>query len=180
MVMVTPKLELPPRWYTDGAKIITVDVERFLPSAKSTCYLSAVHAVQQAKKQKAIEAVYVDRNNRILEGTTTNFFFVKKNRLVTSHRDILPGITRSVIIELAKDFYGVETRDIDSSEVYDMEEVFITASNKEVIPIVKINDLQIGNGRVGEHTRRIMQMFRDYTNSYGQGKHRLQLPSIRI
>jgi branched-chain amino acid aminotransferase len=74
----------------------------------------------------------------------------------------------------------VETRDIDSSEVYDMEEVFITASNKEVIPIVKINDLQIGNGRVGEHTRRIMQMFRDYTNSYGQGKHRLQLPSIRI
>ena len=180
MVMVTPKLELPPRWYTDGAKMITVDVERFLPSAKSTCYLSAVHAVQQARKQKAIEAVYVDRNNRILEGTTTNFFFVKKNRLVTSHRDILPGITRSVIIELAKDFYGVETRDIDSSEVYDMEEVFITASNKEVIPIVKINDLQIGNGRVGEHTRRIMQMFRDYTNSYGQGKHRLQLPSIRI
>ena len=178
MVMVTPKPKLAPRWYTDGAKIITVGVERFLPSAKSTCYLSAVHAVQQAKKQKAIEAVYVDRNNRILEGTTTNFFFFKKNRLVTSHRDILPGITRSVIIELAKDFYGVETRDIDSSELYDMEEVFITASNKEVMPIVKINDLQIGNGRVGEHTRRIMQLFRDYTTSYGQGKHRLLLPSI--
>jgi branched-chain amino acid aminotransferase len=180
MVMVTPKLELPPRWYTDGAKMITVDVERFLPSAKSTCYLSAVHAVQQARKQKAIEAVYVDRNNRILEGTTTNFFFFKKNRLVTSKRDILPGITRSVIIELAKDFYGVETRDIDSSELYDMEEVFITASNKEVMPIVKVNDLQIGNGRVGEHTRRIMQLFRDYTNSYGQGKRRLQLPSIQV
>ena len=180
MVMVTPKLELPPRWYIDGAKMITVDLERFLPSAKSTCYLSAVHAVQQARKQKAIEAVYVDRNNRILEGTTTNFFFFKKNRLVTSKRDILPGITRSVIIELAKDFYGVETRDIDSSELYDMEEVFITASNKEVMPIVKVNDLQIGNGRVGEHTRRIMQLFRDYTNSYGQGKRRLQLPSIQV
>lgn len=180
MVMVTPKLELPLRWYTDGAKIITVDVERFLPSAKSTCYLTAVHAVQQAKKQKAVEAVYVDRNNRILEGTTTNLFFFKKNRLVTSHRDILPGITRSVIIELAKDSYGVETRDIDSSELCDMEEVFITASNKEVMPIVKVNGLQIGNGRVGEHTRRIMQLFRDYTDSYGQGKRRLQLPSIQV
>ena len=101
-------------------------MERFLPSAKSTSYLSAVHAIQQAKKQKAIEAVYVDRNNRILEGATTNIFFFKKNRLVTSHRDILPGITRSIIIELAKDFYGVETRDIDSSELYDMEEVFLT------------------------------------------------------
>ena len=180
MVMVTPKIELPPRWYTDGAKIITVHVERFLPSAKSTCYLTAVHAVQQAKKQKAIEAVYVDRNNRILEGSTSNFFFFKKNRLVTSHRDILPGITRSVIIELAKDFYGVETRDIDSSELYDMEEAFITSSNKEVMPVVKVSDLQIGNGRVGEHTRRIMQLFRDYTNSYGQGKRRLLLPSIQV
>ncbi|MGD0397286.1 MAG: aminotransferase class IV [Syntrophobacteraceae bacterium] len=180
MVMVTPKHELAPELYTDGAKIITVGVERFLPSAKSTCYLSAVHAVQQAKKQKAVEAVYVDRNNRILEGCTSNFFFFKNNRLVTSHRDILPGITRSVIFELAKDFYGVETRDIDSSELYDMEEAFITASNKEVMPIVKVNDLQIGNGRVGEHTRRIMQLFRDYTNSYGQGKHRLMLPFVQV
>jgi branched-chain amino acid aminotransferase len=180
MVMVTPKLELPPGLYTDGTKIITVDVERFLPSAKSTCYLSAVHAVQEAKKQEAIEAVYVDRNNRILEGSTSNFFFFKKNRLVTSHLDILPGITRSVIIELAKDFYGVETRDIDNSELHDMEEVFITASNKGVMPIVKVNDLQIGNGRVGEHTLRIMQLFRDYTNFYGQGKRRLLLPSIQV
>jgi branched-chain amino acid aminotransferase len=178
LVMVTPKPELPPRLYADGAKIITVGGERFLPSAKSTCYLTAVQAVQQAKKQGAIEAVYVDRNNRILEGTTSNFFFFKKNSLVTSHRGILPGITRSIIIELAKDFCGVETRDIDSSELYDMKEVFITASNKEVMPIVKVNDLQIGNGRVGEHTLRIMQLFRDYTNSYGQGKRRLLLPSV--
>jgi branched-chain amino acid aminotransferase len=175
---VTPKLELPPRWYTNGAKLITVGVERFLPSAKSTCYLSAVQAVQQAKKQKAIEAVYVDRNKCILEGTTSNFFFFKKDRLVTSHRDILPGITRSVIIELAKDLYEVETRDIDRSELCQMEEAFITASNKEVIPIVKANDLQIGNGRVGEHTRKIMQLFRDYTNSYGRGQYSLHLPSI--
>jgi branched-chain amino acid aminotransferase len=112
----------------------------------------------------------VDRNNRILEGTTTNFFFFKNNRLVTAHRDILPGITRSVIIELAKDFHEVETRDIDRSELHDMEEAFITASNKEVVPVVRANDLQIGGGRVGEHTRKIMQLFRDYTNSRGQGK----------
>jgi len=178
MVMVTPNPELPRKWYKDGAKIITLDIERFIPGAKSTCYLPAVYAVQQAKKQKAVEAVYVDRNNRILEGTTTNIFFFKDDKLVTSHRDILPGITRSVIIELAKGSYEVETRDIDRSELGDMEEAFITASNKEVIPIVKVDDLQIGNGSVGEHTRKIMQMFRDYTNSYGQGKFSLRLPPV--
>ncbi len=178
MVMVTPKHELPPSWYANGAKIITVDVERFLPAAKSTCYVSAVCAIRQAKKQEAVEAVYVDRNNRILEGATTNIFFFKKNRLLTPYRDILPGITRRVIIELAKDSWEVETRDIVRSELHDMDEVFISASNKEVMPIVKADNLQIGNGRVGEQTRRIMRMFREYTNSYCQGKYRLQLPSI--
>ena len=175
MVMVTPKIELPEAWYTDGAKIITVDIERFIPASKSTCYLSAVHATQQAKKQGAIEAVYVDRYDRILEGTTTNFFFIKEKRLVTAHQDILPGITRSVIFELAKDFYELEIRDIYRSELHDMDEVFITASNKEVVPIVKVDDVQIGNGRVGENSRKIMQLFRDYTISYGRGEKRLEL-----
>ena len=168
MVMVTPKIKLPETWYTDGAKLITVDIERFIPVSKSTCYLSAVLATQQAKKQGAIEAVYVDRHGRILEGTTTNFFFIKNKRLVTAHRDILPGITRGVILELAKDFYEVETRDIYRSELHQMDEVFITASNKEVVPIVKVDDVQIGNGRVGEDSRKIMQLFRDYTISYGR------------
>jgi len=170
MVMVTPKIKLPETWYTDGANLITVDIERFIPASKSTCYLSAVLATQQAKKQGAIEAVYVDRHGRILEGTTSNFFFIKNKRLVTAHWDILPGITRGVILELAKDFYEVETRDIYRSELHQMDEVFITASNKEVVPIVKVDDVQIGNGRVGENSRKIMQLFRDYTISYGRGE----------
>lgn len=177
LVMVTPKHEIPEAWYTEGAKVITVDIERFIPFAKSTCYLTAVHAMQQAKKQDAIEAVYVDRNNHILEATTSSIFFFKNNRLLTSHRDILPGITRSAIIELAKSCYDVETRDIDRSELRHMEEAFLASSNKEVMPIVQVNDLQIGNGRVGEHTRKIMQLFRDYTVSYSQGKCRLKLPA---
>ncbi|SPF47717.1 Branched-chain amino acid aminotransferase/4-amino-4-deoxychorismate lyase [Syntrophobacter sp. SbD1] len=169
MVMVTPRPELPGNWYTDGANVITVDGERFIPAAKSTCYLTAVLAMRRAKKDNAIEAVYVDRNNRILEGTTTNFFCFIKNKLVTSHRNILPGITRSVIIELSKEFFDLQTRDIGISELPDMEEVFITASNKEIVPIVQINGRQIGNGRVGERTSKIMQLFRNYTNAYGEG-----------
>jgi branched-chain amino acid aminotransferase len=170
MVMVTPKHQLPEVWYTEGAKIITIDIERFMPLSKSTNYLTAVYAQQQAKKQGAIEAVYVDRHNRILEGTTTNFFCFKKGKLITPGRDILPGVTRSVVLDLAKASYEIEVRDIDKAELSDMEEVFITASNKEIVPIVKVNELQIGNGRVGERTQNIMKLFRDYTTAYGQGK----------
>ena len=170
MVMVTPKLELPDWWYSKGAKIITVEIERFIPGAKSTNYLSAVWALRQAHHQDAIEAIYVDRSSRILEGTTTNFYFFKDNKLVTNQTDILPGITRSVLMELAKSHFKVELRDIDKNETDSMEEVFISASNKEIVPIVQINETIVGDGKPGANTRKVMQLFKDYTTAYGQGR----------
>lgn len=170
MVMVTPKLALPASWYADGAKIITLDVERFIPGAKSTNYLTAVWALQQAHQQDAIESIYVDRRNRLLEGTTTNFYCFKDGRLVTTQEDILPGITRSVVLELVKGTFEVELRDIDKNELETMQEVFITASNKEVLPVIQINDMVVGSGRPGADTQKVMQLFREYTTAYGQGK----------
>jgi len=170
MVMVTPKLELPDWWYTEGAKIITLDIERFIPGAKSTNYLTAVWALQQAHHQEAIESIYVDRNNRMLEGTTTNFYFFKDNKLITTQSDILPGITRGVVMELVKGHFDVEFRDIDKDEISSMEEVFISASNKEIVPIIRINDTAVGDGKPGANTRKVMQLFKDYTTAYGQGK----------
>jgi branched-chain amino acid aminotransferase len=171
MVMVTPKHVLPDWWYSEGAKIITVEIERFIPLAKSTNYLTAVYALEQAKQQQAVEAVYVDRTNRILEGTTTNFFYFKGDTLITpAEGSILPGITRSVILELATGRFEVQVRDIAFSELDAMEEVFITASNKEVVPIVRVNDQTIGSGTPGPNTRTIMKLFRDYTDAFGRGK----------
>jgi branched-chain amino acid aminotransferase len=99
---------------------------------------------------------------------------------VTPRHGILPGITRSIVIELAKEFYDVETRDVHRSELIEFDEVFITASNKEVVPIVQVDDLLIGSGRVGEHTRKIMQLFRSYTDTYGQGRSGLALPAASL
>jgi len=170
MVMVTPKQELPDWWYAKGAKIITLDIERFIPGAKSTNYLTAVWALQQAHHQEAIESIYVDRNNRMLEGTTTNFYFFKNNKLITTQSDILPGITRSVVLELVKGHFDVELRDIDKDEIGSMKEVFISASNKEIVPIIRIDETIVGDGKPGANTRKMMQLFKDYTTAYGQGK----------
>lgn len=170
MVMVTPKHELPDWWYEKGAAIVTVDMERFIPTSKSTNYLSAVFAQQQAKKKDGIEAIYVDRQNRVLEGTTTNFFGVKGNTLVTPPDGILPGITRGVVLNLVKDHYQVELRHIDKGELDSFDEIFITASNKEIVPIIKIDDIEVSGGSPGEQTLKIMEMFRAYTTAYGQGQ----------
>lgn len=170
MVMVTPKHTLPAWWYTNGTKIITIDIERFIPTSKSTNYLSAVFAQQKAHKTGAVEAIYKDRQNRLLEGTTTNLFCLKGNQLITPPDGILPGITRSVVLELTKNTYVLDLRHIDANELDQMDEIFITASNKEIVPVIQVDDLVIGNGKPGKNTRNIMEMFKTYTHAYGQGE----------
>ena len=112
IVMVTPKHHLPDGWYTDGAKLVTAEIERFIPGAKSTNYLTAVWALERAKAMDAIESIYVDRNDCLLEGTTTNFFCFKENKLITPKLDILPGITRSVLVDLLQGHYDLDIREI--------------------------------------------------------------------
>ena len=170
MVMVTPKYELPTWWYTDGAKIITVDMERFIPTSKSTNYLSAVFAQQKAHQTGAVEAIYKTPENHLLEGTTTNLFCFKGNTLITPPDGILPGITRSVVLDLLKDNYEIQLRHIREDELADMDEVFITASNKEVVPVIQVDDLVIKDGKPGRKTMDLLEKWADYTRAYGLGE----------
>jgi branched-chain amino acid aminotransferase len=171
IVYVTHKHELPEWWYTDGVKTITVDVERYIPEAKSTNYMNAVIANMTAKQENAIEALYVDRNQKVLEGTTTNVYFFKSRRLITPNSDILAGVTRTVILNRlpVRDLFEIELRDVHQSELSAMDEMFISASNKEIVPVVKVDDLAIGRGQPGPNTREIIRLFREYTEAYGKG-----------
>jgi branched-chain amino acid aminotransferase len=170
IIYVTPAHAIPDWWYTNGAKVITVDVERHIPEAKSINYMNAVIANMKAKEEEAIEAIYVDREGRVLEGTTTNVFFFKGNKLITAKGDILSGITRTVILDrLVKGNFDVELRDIYISELPDFDEMFIAASNKEIVPVVTVNDLTISNGNPGPNTKKMMLLFREYTTAYGNG-----------
>jgi branched-chain amino acid aminotransferase len=170
MVIVTPKDELPAWWHTKGIKIITIDMERFIPTAKSTNYLSAVLAQQKAHKKGGVEAIYKDRKNRLLEGTTSNIFCFKGNTLITPPDDILPGITRRVILELAKAHYTIELRHIHADELNKMEEIFLTSSVKEIVPVIQVDERVVGNGTPGKKTCHAMELFKKYTHSYGRSK----------
>ncbi len=170
MVYVTPKYELPDWWYNDGAKIISVEMERFIPTSKSTNYLSAVFAQQKAHSQGAIEAIYKNQDSHLLEGTTTNLFCFKGNELITPPDGILPGITRGAVLELLKDQYEISLRHISADEMSDMDEVFITASNKEIVPIIQLDDLVISGGKPGEKTKSLLKTWADYTRAYGLGE----------
>jgi branched-chain amino acid aminotransferase len=162
LVLVTPLRKLPQWWFDQGIKVITLQVERRLPGAKSIDYIPAAMALRQAQAQGAIEAIYVDREGHALEGTTCNLFAIINGRLVTPASGILAGITRQVVIEIAKNLLPVDLRDLPRAELLSAQEVFITGTGKGLVPVVTIDDRPIADGRPGPETRRIMAALEAY------------------
>ena len=158
-IMVAPLSQYPPAWYAEGAKIITVAHTRAIPGAKTIDYIRAIMVLAEARQKGAIEAVYVDPDGFVREGTTSNIFAFIGDRLVTPGMDILNGITRQKVLGLAEGIYSVDIRDLRRRELVHADEVFITSSNRLIVPIARVDDEVIGAGRPGERTRAVMQAF---------------------
>jgi len=144
-------------------------ITRYLPEAKSTNYLPAVMALRQARRLGAVEALYVDAEGRVSEGTTSNLFVIREGILSTPVVGALPGITRRIVMALAKESLTPEERDIYYDELSTVEEMFITSTSKEIMPVVQVDGLTIGNGRPGHHTRWLMRKFRELVEQLSTG-----------
>jgi len=168
LIMVTPLAVLPEEWNKEGVKIVTIPFSRYMPGAKSISYVHAIGALQKARKVGAIEALYVTSEGYATECTTSNLFACIEGKLVTSSSTILPGITRQVILAMPELAGSTDIRDITLVELLKADEVFLTASNKEVTPVVTIDDTTIGKGTPGEMTRRVMKLFAEYTGQYSR------------
>ena len=156
LVLVT-QLPMQPRWWiTQGVKVITMKARRNIPDAKSLDYLQAAMALKKAQEQKAVEVIYVDEADNALEGATSNLFAFFGETLVTPGRGILSGVTRKVVLEAAQRYHPIEIRDLPISELLKAKEIFITGTNKGLVPVVQIDDALIGNGRPGKATRRLI------------------------
>ena len=167
MLILTEKLKkLPENVYSNGAKIITFEYQRDVPVAKTTDYLVAIKLQPFRKQNKAIEVLYT-KNDLILECTTSNFFIFKENTLITPKNNVLIGKTRNFVIKLAKKAkFSVEERNLPLREIKSASEAFITATTKEIAPIIQINGQKIGNGKIGKNTKILMELFKKYTQNY--------------
>lgn len=141
--------------------ILEKDLRWLRCDIKSTSLLPAVIANQKANRSGAFEAI-LHRDNFITEGSHTNFFGVKDNKLFTaplSHY-ILDGVTRKVVLELCKENkIAVVEEYIKVEELKNFEEFFITGTTTEVTPVVQIDDWHINNDKPGQITRKIQELF---------------------
>lgn len=159
-ILVDPYKPYPKECYQKGVKIITFKGHRLVPQAKSMIYTLAIQVLSQAYKKGAVEALYVI-GGKVTECMTSNFFIFKNNKLLTARdTDVLLGITRQVVLEISKGHFPIKKTDLSLFQVLKADEAFLTASNKEIMPVVKIDNHQIGEGKVGENTKKLMKLFK--------------------
>ena len=169
VILVKPLPEVPPRLYEEGVRVALVGVVRNHPKSvspriKSSSLLNNMFAMREAQSRGAEEAVMLNYRGEVAEGSQSNIFLVRERavRTPSERAGILAGITRKLVLDLAKEA-GFKTREdiIYPDELRQAAEVFITSSTKEILPVVAVDDTQIGDGRPGEVTLVLLKAYRE-------------------
>lgn len=174
--IITDKIALyPPELYKKGLTIVTVPTRRNIPEAlnpqiKSLNYLNNILGKIEAINAGVQEAVMLDQNGFVTECTGDNIFMIKNHTLMTPpvHAGVLNGITRSAVLRLA-DTVGLETQEISLTrfDLFTADEVFLTGTAAEIIPVVMLDGRSIADGKVGKLTLKLTEEFKKITKKEG-------------
>ena len=161
--ITTPAADSPET--TEGYRAITMDDIRWSRcDIKSIALLPNALMRQHAVQQGCAEAILI-RDGFATEGSATNFFIVKDGVVMTPPKShlILPGITRDLTVELClANQVPFEEREITEAELKDADEIWLSSSTKEVVPIVELNGRAVGNGQPGPIWKKVAQLYVDY------------------
>jgi branched-chain amino acid aminotransferase len=150
-----------------GIKVLPYEYVRDMPEIKSTNYLHMVLMADEMKNQQAADLLFY-KHGEVSELTRSNIFIFKKDRLITSNRNILNGITRKVVMELAAPHFEIESRPVSLDELLGADEVFTTSSTKWVMPVVAVGEAMIGEGLAGNNTLFLQGLFEELVRGWGK------------
>ncbi len=177
VIIAKPFQPYPERFYTQGVPVIIAKTRRNLPEAlpphvKSLNYLNNVLAKMEAKAAGAHEALLLNHRGEVTEGTSSNVFVIQEGLLRTPavESGILAGITRGVVLQLARDL-GIPTEEtrLAVGDFASAEECFLTNTTQEVLPVTQMDGRRLGDGRPGAITRRLHASFRGSLDRFLDG-----------
>lgn len=133
-----------------------------LTGHKTTSYFARLAGLREAHAQGAFEALWLTPDDRLAEGSISNVFIVTDGDLLTPPLDtpVLPGVTRATVIELARrQRVAVVEHELTLDDVLDADEVFLTNSLMEIVPVVRVEGQDVGAGKPGELTHRLAEVY---------------------
>lgn len=171
VVIAEPFREYPEHLYNSGVKLVIANTRRNLveainPKIKSLNFLNNIFAKMEAKERGAYEAIMLNVEGVIAEGTVSNIFFVKENVLCTPAPEVgvLDGITRELVISIAKKS-GVRVSEgrFYPSDLFSASEVFFTNTTSELMPVSQVESVSF---KVGEVTKSLHALYKEEVNRY--------------
>jgi D-alanine transaminase/branched-chain amino acid aminotransferase len=156
-----------PKQYEEGVSLLTSSYQRDIPSAKTTIYIQSMHLQPQIKKAGAFEVLY-HWKGEITECSRCNIFFIDHEGTIhTPKNEMLKGITRKQVLELAAtNNIRLIEREIYLNEIPDMAGSFLTATTKGVLPVVKIDDQLISGGAVHPLAKKMQSLYQKRVEEY--------------
>jgi branched-chain amino acid aminotransferase len=166
----------PEEFYEKGLEVITASTRRIRPDSlspniKSLNYLNNILAKMEAIRANLIEAIMLNSEGYVAECTGDNIFIVKDSVLLTPPiwAGALEGITRNAVIELARNKMDLSVKEslFTMHDVYTADECFLTGTAAEVIPVICADSREIGDGKPGTITARLIEEFKNLARSSG-------------
>jgi branched-chain amino acid aminotransferase len=143
--------------YRDGVRCVTVAVRRDNPHAKDTRFIDTAGRAYAALPAGVHEGLMVAEDGTILEGLSSNFFALRDGVVYTEEDRVLPGLTRSLVLEVAS--LPRAPRGLRVDELPSANECFVTSASRGVLPVVAVDEVTIGAGAPGALTRAIRAAF---------------------
>ncbi len=177
VIIIAGKIQVyPAELYAQGMDIVTVPTVRNLhsavnPAIKSLNYLNNILAKIEANNAGVEEAVMLNAEGYVAEGTADNLFIIKNGTLATPplSAGALYGITRGTVMELAGQAgLQVSEPNLTRYDLFNADECFLTGTGAEIMPVVKVDGRVIGSGKPGPFTRRLVENYRTLTNASGE------------
>lgn len=166
VILIEPAHGLPAGAYDSGVKLLPLEYARQFPWAKIANHVASIRALREKRDADALEALYVSQD-MVLEAATSNVAMVRDGIIVVPAEGVLGGITLEKALALAEGMrIPVERRVIAVAELLQADEVFLTASNKRIVPVTRVGDAVISGGKPGPVTRRLMAAFDDFVKKY--------------
>jgi len=147
--------------YQKGVTVKTYNYQRPFPKVKSLNYFLPWTLRQKDIFKEMAEIIYTNKD-KVLEGAQSNLFIFKEDTLITPKENVFPGATRNLILKLAGDYFKTEERKVFKKEITEAAEIFLTSTTKEVLPVTNWNNEKVGLGKIGERTRQIRTLFKEY------------------
>lgn len=160
-VLLQPLQPLPVEIYSQGVHVELSRTSREKPSLKQTAFISE-SAIDRKRVGGEIFEILLTTKGRILEGMTSNFFYVRDGILCTAGRGILIGVTRQTVLAIAKE-QDIKTciKAIRINEIPFIGEAFITSSSRGIVPVVEIDGHQVADGKAGATTTMLMRLYNE-------------------